>query len=241
VSDRCSCLTNSQKTATITEPAPPAGVYASEGAVTRKEPNVAAEELRIVNSTATLLGVPIPESDTSSDTETASAGPYSPGSVSDTHSHCVVCATIKNTAEAVGARPLPSDLLEKSKREIVNRLMAIIYEWLEDNYGPIEEPCDGEEGCAGHSRLSGSTTSGGSGQANPSLKRQYDGDERDGSRQEDEDGEGDGNGCGKGTVQKRQRTDRCNFACPYFKKDPVKFRNCRTCCGPGWHDFHRVK
>lgn len=31
------------------------------------------------------------------------------------------------------------------------------------------------------------------------------------------------------------------FACPFCKHDPVKYRNVKTCCGPGWVDVHRVK
>ena len=31
------------------------------------------------------------------------------------------------------------------------------------------------------------------------------------------------------------------FACPYFKRDPQKYRTHRTCPGPGWQTVHRVK
>lgn len=31
------------------------------------------------------------------------------------------------------------------------------------------------------------------------------------------------------------------FACPYYKNNPGKFRQKRTCCGPGWPTVHRVK
>lgn len=31
------------------------------------------------------------------------------------------------------------------------------------------------------------------------------------------------------------------FACPYFKYNPVKYRDWRICPGPGWPDVHRVK
>ncbi|KAK4162988.1 hypothetical protein QBC43DRAFT_69153 [Cladorrhinum sp. PSN259] len=31
------------------------------------------------------------------------------------------------------------------------------------------------------------------------------------------------------------------FACPFCKHDPAKYRNVKTCCGPGWEDVHRVK
>ncbi|KAK3315592.1 hypothetical protein B0H66DRAFT_347417 [Apodospora peruviana] len=31
------------------------------------------------------------------------------------------------------------------------------------------------------------------------------------------------------------------FACPYFKRNPSKYRTQRICCGPGWEAVHRVK
>lgn len=31
------------------------------------------------------------------------------------------------------------------------------------------------------------------------------------------------------------------FACPYYKKNPRKYREWRICCGPGWTTVHRVK
>ncbi|KAM0556473.1 hypothetical protein ACHAO7_002599 [Fusarium culmorum] len=31
------------------------------------------------------------------------------------------------------------------------------------------------------------------------------------------------------------------FACPFYKHDPVKYKNSRSCVGPGWKSVHRVK
>lgn len=31
------------------------------------------------------------------------------------------------------------------------------------------------------------------------------------------------------------------YACPFYKNDPVRYRQHQTCCGPGWPQFHRVK
>lgn len=31
------------------------------------------------------------------------------------------------------------------------------------------------------------------------------------------------------------------FACPYFKRNPKKYRNWTSCPGPGWEEVHRVK
>lgn len=38
----------------------------------------------------------------------------------------------------------------------------------------------------------------------------------------------------------KQKAER-RFACPYYKNNPGKFRQKRTCCGPGWPTVHRVK
>jgi hypothetical protein len=31
------------------------------------------------------------------------------------------------------------------------------------------------------------------------------------------------------------------LACPYFKRDPVKYQEERSCVGPGWKRVHRIK
>jgi hypothetical protein len=31
------------------------------------------------------------------------------------------------------------------------------------------------------------------------------------------------------------------LACPFFKRNPQLYQNCRTCPGPGWDDVHRIK
>ncbi|KAI1176104.1 hypothetical protein F4777DRAFT_286880 [Nemania sp. FL0916] len=31
------------------------------------------------------------------------------------------------------------------------------------------------------------------------------------------------------------------LACPYFKKNPVRFQTKQSCCGPGWETVHRLK
>ena len=31
------------------------------------------------------------------------------------------------------------------------------------------------------------------------------------------------------------------FACPFYKHDPMRYRNRRTCPGPGWPTVHRMK
>jgi hypothetical protein len=35
--------------------------------------------------------------------------------------------------------------------------------------------------------------------------------------------------------------DNRKFACPYFKRNPKKYRKWTSCPGPGWEEVHRVK
>jgi hypothetical protein len=70
-------------------------------------------------------------------------------------------------------------------------------------------------------------------------KRQLDGDGHLGAGGNDE-GEGAGDGGGK----KRAKTldvAELLLACPFFKRDPVKYGKIRTCCGPGFPTLHRLK
>jgi hypothetical protein len=62
---------------------------------------------------------------------------------------------------------------------------------------------------------------------------------------------GEKNGRGNGDdPNKRQKLDRTpkdgavvstRFACPFYKRDPEKYRNQRSCPGPGWDTVHRLK
>ncbi|CVK91322.1 uncharacterized protein FMAN_09465 [Fusarium mangiferae] len=38
-----------------------------------------------------------------------------------------------------------------------------------------------------------------------------------------------------------QQHENLKYACPYFKYNPAKYKDWRTCPGPGWNDVHRVK
>jgi hypothetical protein len=45
----------------------------------------------------------------------------------------------------------------------------------------------------------------------------------------------DRNGNGPASSKRRK------LACPYFKRNPRKYQNCRSCVGPGWESTHRMK
>jgi len=43
-------------------------------------------------------------------------------------------------------------------------------------------------------------------------------------------------------IKKQKLSDEQQmFACPFFKRDPVRYKNYRTCLGPGWTSLHRIK
>ncbi|KAF2262512.1 hypothetical protein CC78DRAFT_315446 [Lojkania enalia] len=35
--------------------------------------------------------------------------------------------------------------------------------------------------------------------------------------------------------------ERRKLACPYYKRNPVRYRNMRPCSRPGWHSCYRLK
>jgi hypothetical protein len=74
-------------------------------------------------------------------------------------------------------------------------------------------------------------------------------------RRIDED-DGDGSECSHdGREKKRRRgstasfstsptegrSDRLRLACPYYRRNPLKYSSSRSCVGPGWDTVHRLK
>ncbi|KAI1359916.1 hypothetical protein F5Y08DRAFT_62871 [Xylaria arbuscula] len=60
----------------------------------------------------------------------------------------------------------------------------------------------------------------------------------DGDKDED-----DSSDRGRSKVPKLQESSirPKRLACPYFKKDPLRFQTKQSCCGPGWETVHRLK
>lgn len=67
------------------------------------------------------------------------------------------------------------------------------------------------------------------------------------SRQEgtpppDDDDEGSPNKRRRGSMATSDESETgVRFACPFYKHDPNRYRNRRTCAGPGWPTVHRMK
>ncbi|KAF5551897.1 hypothetical protein FNAPI_7274 [Fusarium napiforme] len=68
-----------------------------------------------------------------------------------------------------------------------------------------------------------------------SKKRAFDCVELDDSSTDEADG--------TSVDKKRSKTTSTapRFACPFYKNDPERYANTRSCCGPGWETVHRVK
>ncbi|KAK3304669.1 uncharacterized protein B0T15DRAFT_250475 [Chaetomium strumarium] len=136
--------------------------------------------------------------------------------------------------------PPSESFLSRKKKEIVERSMALFQRSLDrclDN--PVSAPAEDLAQAAGVA-------------ARRRAKRARDCDDGDDDAREEgnaaavrDAATGTGTGTGVAARAKKKRAIRegngRKFACPFCKHDPVKYRNIKTCCGPGWEDVHRVK
>lgn len=155
--------------------------------------------------------------------------------------------------------------LEQKKAAVIDSIMSTIHKWLEtwqtrrehDNGRLVlpsgsraQVPCDGEGADSNYSGVAdfgrdvcgkALPTTGSTG-GNVTRKRQAD---RQGESGQEGHSDGDEHPSDRDTSEskgpKRKKTDQRKLACPFFKHDPSKYRDWRTCPGPGWCDAHRVK
>lgn len=130
--------------------------------------------------------------------------------------------------------------LEYRKALFIQIFMEKVSEWLDDNVCTLEEANDYDGDSPSSSKSSGSRgikRAASAGKLVPGTKRQNRGDKED---EEDDDGKG---GSAPNRTVKRSKTqdDRKRFACPFFKYNPERFKEHRSCCGPGWLEIHRLK
>lgn len=128
--------------------------------------------------------------------------------------------------------------LRYRKKRIVESLMAAIIECIEKKLEALED------GCADGSSSSQPSSSG---FRSGKMESQWAGQKRHhrlDDEGEDDGDEGDDNRSRKDRNKKAKMINddtRLRFACPYYKHDPQRFKDHRTCLGPGWPDVHRVK
>ena len=131
--------------------------------------------------------------------------------------------------------------LAQRRRIIIDRLMALLEEWLENNPAFSRRAQEGSESPSGSvASGQGGTCSAGSNKARgptrPKRALQSDGSDGPGDK-------GDGGGEDKPN-SKRSRVKPPSIrklACPFFKNDPSKYKDKQACTGPGWANISRLK
>ena len=134
-----------------------------------------------------------------------------------------------------------NDYLAHRRRVVIDRLMALLEEWLENNPA-FTRHTQGGSASPSRSVTSGQGSSYSTGSHNTRgptrSKRSLQSDGSDGSEDNgDENGEGKRN-------NKRSRVSPPNtrkLACPFFKNDSSKHEHKQACTGPGWGNISRVK
>ncbi|KAI8305771.1 hypothetical protein K4K59_011966 [Colletotrichum sp. SAR11_240] len=118
--------------------------------------------------------------------------------------------------------------------------MAKLEDFLDDAICTLEEAKDYEG--QGHNdpkstRARGVKRSASAGKLNPGAKRQHRESGEEPNESDDEENDEHNR-----VQKKRTKTgDGRKFACPFYKFDSERWKNERTCCGPGWYEIHRLK
>lgn len=127
-------------------------------------------------------------------------------------------------------------LLESYKRRIIERVMVDFYKLFGESSGIRKAYSSGQRKTSPQEPVS---FAGGLSRTQEKLDRTR---KRKPTDDEDDEEEKDGS--------KRRRTagntkvpDVCDrrLACPYFKRNPKKYRDFHPCLGPGWNSMHRLK
>ncbi|KAH7156173.1 hypothetical protein EDB81DRAFT_786192 [Dactylonectria macrodidyma] len=128
--------------------------------------------------------------------------------------------------------------LHYRKRRIVESLMAAIVECIEKKLEALEDGCDGANQSSSQPASSGFGSGNGTSRwAGQKRHHRLDDDGEDGNGEDDSRSRKDNNKKAK----MLNDDSRLRFACPYYKHDPQRFKDHRTCIGPGWPSVHRVK
>ncbi|KAF5547850.1 Nicotinate-nucleotide diphosphorylase [Fusarium napiforme] len=135
-----------------------------------------------------------------------------------------------------------STYLDYWKGQVVDRIVFTVMQWLHlkldvwrKNTGGNSNSSSGiSETLLGSHLRTGSSSSNNRG----NKKRKAAEEDDQGTDNEDEGGKGQ-DPWSSGVAIKEHEDPK--YACPYFKYNPAKYKDWRTCPGPGWNDVHRVK
>lgn len=129
------------------------------------------------------------------------------------------------------------------RKAIVDRLMEYCYTILAHNY----TECKGDAPTPyAPSSTSSSSQGGSSSQAiqAPGRSGQGKSKKRTNHKESDASGDSDDEEDDKGSGSKRMKVDENpgkRLACPFFKRNPQRYQEERSCVGPGWRTVHRLK
>lgn len=155
----------------------------------------------------------------------------------------------------------PPSFLSRKKKEIVDRSMALFQAGFDRC---LDKSVSGSSSSFAASAAAAAAAAGGAGLAAAAAAagrrrvkrvREEDGEDCEDGCGGKGEGKGGGGGGVKGAVVKKKRGNPAvekgerkkggeggkKFACPFCRHDPGRYRNVKTCCGPGWDDVHRVK
>lgn len=122
------------------------------------------------------------------------------------------------------------------EKDIVDALMAAISTCIKRKLDAYEEGDDPNP--ASSSSSSGIRTKNKSRSTGQKRQRHHEG--RDNS--EDDDGQEDfRRNIDKKKIKTAKDDTRPWYACPFHQANPQRFKNSRSCCGPGWKDLARLK
>lgn len=153
-------------------------------------------------------------------------------SISDTESCDLSADSDSSRGRASSASPILLDL----KQDLIKRVMADFLSMIGCAGGHASEgPASSSFPCRGQS--SGSSNQNCSGGGGRNLKRVA---ESEGHADDEENEDGSNESKRLRRFDQRQSNER-KFACPYFKRNPAKDHEWRSCYGPGYKSVHRVK
>jgi tetratricopeptide (TPR) repeat protein len=153
-------------------------------------------------------------------------------SISDQSSHMHII----DEESAIGER-----YAESRKRQIIDRVVLFVTELLRSRFSEARKTASpGESEMATNGGSFGSCNEPASQRSlGKSLKRKAVEEaesDYDGGHNDDPGNSQPGDASGKGKAVEKPK-----YACPYFKHNPTKYKEWRSCPGPGWLTVHRLK
>lgn len=118
----------------------------------------------------------------------------------------------------------------------MSEFLRVFNPWVDSTFGTASDS-GGVEG-DGPGKSSAPSSRKKAGKSSGGQKRGLD-DEGQDAPQDNGDGNGEERNGNKRA--KREDPEKLRFACPFFKHNPQKYKQVKTCCGPGWDTVHRLK